>query len=58
MTELIRKRELNVLLCEFLDTEAVLARPRHTDYSREVLDAVFLSSTPKPCFFRFFCAMP
>lgn len=40
MTELIRKRELNVLLCEFLDTEAVLARPRHTDYSREVLDAV------------------
>src|SRR5271157_5751988 len=36
---LLNDRDLRFLLYEFLDAEALLARPRYADYSREVFDA-------------------
>ncbi|MGC4010649.1 MAG: acyl-CoA dehydrogenase family protein, partial [Pseudomonas sp.] len=39
MGSTISERELEFLLYEFLDTQAVLARPRYAEHSREVFDA-------------------
>ena len=39
MPPLLNDRDLRFLLYEFLDTEALLARPRYADHSREVFDA-------------------
>lgn len=38
-TPLLNDRDLSFLLYEFLDTEALLARPRYAEHSREVFDA-------------------
>jgi alkylation response protein AidB-like acyl-CoA dehydrogenase len=37
--KLLNDRDLDFLLYEFLDTEALLERPRYRDHSREVFDA-------------------
>ncbi|MGO9391418.1 acyl-CoA dehydrogenase family protein, partial [Rhodoblastus sp.] len=39
MPALLNERDLQFLLYEFLDAEALLARPRYADCSREVFDA-------------------
>ncbi|RJG00035.1 acyl-CoA dehydrogenase [Noviherbaspirillum saxi] len=39
MTTLLNDRDLQFLLYEFLDTEALLDRPRYADHSREIFDA-------------------
>ena len=39
MPPLLNDRDLRFLLYEFLDTEALLARPRYADYSRDVFDS-------------------
>ncbi len=39
MTALLNRRDLEFLLYEFLDTEALLGRERYADHSREVFDA-------------------
>jgi butyryl-CoA dehydrogenase len=39
MTQLLSSRDLQFLLYEFLDTEALLTRPRYAEHSREVFDA-------------------
>lgn len=38
-TQLLNDRDIQFLLYEFLDTEALLARPRYQEHSREVFDA-------------------
>ena len=40
MTALIPERDLRFMLYEFLDTEALTARPCYVEHSREVFDAV------------------
>ncbi|MCO1334052.1 acyl-CoA dehydrogenase [Microbulbifer sp. OS29] len=37
--QLLSEREINFLLYEFLDTEALIKRPRYSDHSREIFDA-------------------
>lgn len=39
MLDLISARDLQFMLYEYLDTEALLARPRYAEHSREVFDA-------------------
>ncbi|RJF95726.1 acyl-CoA dehydrogenase [Noviherbaspirillum saxi] len=39
MANLLNDRDLQFLLYEFLDTEALLKRPRYADHSRETFDA-------------------
>lgn len=39
MTTLFKSRDLQFLLYEFLDTEALLERPRYADHSRDTFDA-------------------
>lgn len=39
MDELLRRREVEFLLYEFLDTESLLQRPRYREHSRGVFDA-------------------
>ncbi|MDX1452391.1 MAG: acyl-CoA dehydrogenase [Oleiphilaceae bacterium] len=39
MTPLLRDRDVEFLLYEFLDTEALLTRPRYQEHSREIFDA-------------------
>ncbi len=39
MTQLLNDRDIDFLLYEFLDTEAVLERPRYQEHSRETFDA-------------------
>ena len=39
MPDLISARDLQFMLYEVLDTEALLARPRYAEHSREVFDA-------------------
>ena len=39
-TDLLNDRDMEFLLYEFLNTEALLQRPRYTEHSREVFDAV------------------
>lgn len=40
MNETISRRDLDFLLYEFLDLDALLAQPRYTEYDREAIDAV------------------
>ena len=44
MTRLLNERDLEFLLYEFLDTEALLARPRYAGHSREVFDATLATA--------------
>ncbi|MDE2369305.1 MAG: acyl-CoA dehydrogenase [Burkholderiales bacterium] len=44
MTTTISERELEFLLYEFLDTEALLQRPRYAEHSREVFDATLATA--------------
>jgi butyryl-CoA dehydrogenase len=44
MTELLSERDLRFMLYECLDTEALVARPRYREHSREVFDAVLDSA--------------
>lgn len=39
MTTLLNDRDLSFLLYEFLDTDALLARPRYAEHSREIFNA-------------------
>jgi len=44
MTPLLNDRDIEFLLYEFLDTEALLKRPRYQEHSREIFDAVFTTA--------------
>src|SRR5512139_571247 len=41
---ILNERDLDFLLYEFLDTEALLARSRYADLSREVFDATLATA--------------
>ncbi|MDF3031451.1 MAG: acyl-CoA dehydrogenase domain protein [Moraxellaceae bacterium] len=43
-TPLLNERDLSFLLYELLDTEALLARPRYREHSREVFDATLATA--------------